>query len=127
MAVMWLDENSGTRYDVCTVANTFIAAMMQPQKYNEETGQYDDDWPSIVVVEGPRDKYTAEEIVELEAFGAEMTARYDEAFRWRMGCNLIIINKYSETEWMRKRQSWEFGSMWSRSLIEALDVFRKDA
>jgi len=123
--IMWLDRDSGTGYGVCSVGNMLAQSMMTPREYNKDTGRYDDDWPSTVAVKGPQDKYTQEELDALNAFGAEMTARYDEVFRYRMGCNLIIIDKYGEDSWMRKRQSWDYGSMFSPTLREALDTFRK--
>lgn len=125
MTVMWLDECSGVGMGICEVATSFMMAMANPKQYNRETGRFDDDWPSVVAVAGSVSDYTDEELAEIERFGERRTARYDEMFRWRMGCNLIIIRKLFDGRWAIKRQTWYNFSI-NETMQEAFDLFDKD-
>lgn len=112
--LMW---STGYGHGICRVANMFAAALARPDADHP-------DWPSIVTVSEPAEKYTDEELQKLVAFSREMTAKYDEIFSWRMGANLIVIDKQDEGRWLRKRQSWYMGPMYSPTLDEAMEVFR---
>lgn len=115
--LMW--NQGGMGYGVCTTGMMAIQNSMRPQSK-------EDDWISIVAVSGPPEKYTDEELEKLVAFSEAQTARYDKIFNYRMGCNLICINKVDSGSWMRKRQSWEYGSMFSETLDDAIAVFTRN-
>lgn len=113
-------NNGGMGHGICSFASSMLWAMNRPKHPRGE-----DDLQSIVAVSGPPDKYTDEELAALVAFSDEQTADYDKMFNWRLGANLICINKFDETSWMRKRLSWEYGPMFSTSLEDALSTFRE--
>lgn len=125
MTVMWLDENSGVGMGICEFATSFVMAMAKPKQYNNDTGRYDDDWPSVVAVRGPESKYTKDELAKLYEFGARRTERYDEMFRWRLGCNLIIVDKFDDGRWAIKRQTWYHFSI-KETMQEVFDLFDKE-
>ncbi len=109
--LMWSSGGSG--YGICGIGAAFLWESQRP-----EPGQ--PDWPSIVTIQGPKEKYTDEELAELVAFSEEKTAEYDKIFRHRMGANLIVMDKLPEGRWWRKRMSWEIGPMISETLPEAI-------
>lgn len=115
--LQWNDGGMG--HGVCAVASSMMWAMNRPK---EPRGA--DDLKSIVAVSGPPKKYTDEELAALVEFSDAQTRKYDEMFSWRLGANLICVNKLSEDAWMRKRLSWEHGPMVSPTLNEALEVFK---
>lgn len=117
--LQWNDGGMG--HGICTVASSMMWAMSRPK---EPRGA--DDLKSVVAVSGPPAKYTDEELAALVEFSDERTAKYDAMFNWRLGANLICINKLSDGAWMRKRLSWESGPMMSPTLREALDVFKEN-
>jgi hypothetical protein len=86
---------------------------------------------SIVIVKGPPNGYSDEELESLVAFSERQTADYDtmwnprDQVRARDGCNAILIGKVFE-KWMRKRLSWYIGPMFSETLAEAMEVFDKN-
>lgn len=114
-------NSGGTGHGVCAVANSFLWSTSRPKH-----PRGDDDLKSIVAVSGPPDKYTDEELQKLVAFSERRTEDYDRRNGRRMGANLIYINKYGENKWLRKRMSWDIGSMFSDSLDEAITVFERD-
>lgn len=114
--LMW--NSGGTGYGICSFANMVMQNMMEPKSPEE-------DWISIVAIQRPSEKYTDKELEKLLTFSKEETEKYDKFFRWRMGCNLIFIGKVEEGIWLRKKQSWRDGPMYSKSLDEALQVMRK--
>ena len=123
--VLW--NSGGYGYGICRMAGMDFFGSMRP-------GPDRPDWPSIVAVSGQREKYTDEEIEKIAAFSKRVTANYDKVFSWRMGANLIILDKQvmelsegTNVSWMRKRQSWEYGAMFSPTLDEALAVFAREA
>jgi hypothetical protein len=75
-------------------------------------------------ISGNPEDYTDKELEKLVAFSKEMTGRYDKFWNQRKGANLICIEKENGI-WMRKRQTWNAGQMWSKTLDEALDIFLK--
>lgn len=113
---MW--NNGGMGLGVTPVATIFMMNTVNPKSK-------DDDWKSVVAVSGPPDKYTDEEIEKLVAFSERRTANYDTMFDFRMGCNAICINKIGDGNWMRKRMTWDIGTMFSESLDEAIAIFEK--
>lgn len=115
--LQWNDGGMG--HGICTVASSMIWAMSRPK---EPRGA--DDLKSVVAVSGPPTKYTDEELATLVQFSDERTAKYDAMFYWRLGANLICINKLDSGCWMRKRLSWESGLMVSPTLQEAIEVFK---
>jgi hypothetical protein len=122
--LMW--NSGGTGYGICSfsIAGAMIWNDMRPKTP-------EDDLKSVVAIMEPKDLYTDEELEKLVAFSKEKTARYDEMYRWRMGCNLIFIGKSERVEkgefyWLRKRQSWNMGPMHSNTLDEALEVMGKN-
>lgn len=115
--LQWNDGGMG--HGICAVASSMMWAMSRPK---EPRGT--DDLKSVVAVSGPPDKYTDEELKTLVEFSDERTAKYDAMFNWRLGANLICVNKLGPDCWMRKRLSWEYGPMVSSTLQEALDVFK---
>jgi len=115
-AIEWLSPDSGTGMGVCAVANAFAWAIANVAP--------EDDLKSVVVVKGPSDKYTDEELAKLLAFSCAYTAYYDEMFTQRMGANLIIFDKREfDSAWLRKRMTWDQGPMYSKTLDEAIAVF----
>jgi hypothetical protein len=118
--LMW--NSGGFGYGICEVAGMMIQEMMVPTKENP-------DWISVVAISGPPTKYTTEELKKLVEFSKKETARYDKLFRWRMGCNLIFINKEDNYKgghiWFRKRQTWQYGPYWSDTLDEAITVMSR--
>lgn len=112
-------NEGGMGFGLCAVASSLRWSLARP---NEPRGA--DDLKSVVAVSGPPSKYTDEELAALVEFSAERTAKYDEMFNWRLGANVICINKLDSGCWMRKRLSWEYGPMSSPTLQEALDVFK---
>jgi len=115
--LMW--NSGGTGMGVCTVANAFVMNSMVPESKQE-------DWKSVVAISGSPEKYSDKELEKLVAFSERRTANYDRMFRYRMGCNLIFIDKVEENRWLRKRLTWDMGLMYSVSLDEAMAVFEKD-
>lgn len=115
--LQWNDGGMG--HGICAVASSMMWAMSRPEHPRGE-----DDLKSIVTVSGPPDKYTDEELAALVEFSDQRTAKYDKIFNYRLGANLICINKLDERAWMRKRLSWEYGPMISPTLQEALDTFK---
>ena len=114
--LQWNDGGMG--HGICTVASSMMWAMGKPK---EPRGA--DDLKSVVAVSGPPNKYTDDELNALVEFSEQRTANYDKMFNWRLGANLICINKISDDCWMRKRLSWEYGPMASPTLQEAIAVF----
>ena len=111
----WLTRDSGSGMGICSVANSFLWGIQRPSETNQ-------DLKSIVAIRGPASKYTDAEIVLLYGFSRQKTAEYDEMFRFRLGANLIIIDKKS-CGWLRKRMTWDMGEMYSKTLADALAVF----
>jgi hypothetical protein len=115
--LMW--NQGGTGFGVCSMANAFMWAMDRP-------GPGKPDLKSVVAICGEPKKYTTEELELLVEFSTKATERYDKMFSERRGCNLILIDKRAEGSWMRKRLTWEMGPMYSPTLQEALEVFKRD-
>ncbi len=110
-----LEWNSGGYgFGVCSVANSMCWVMDSP-------GPEKPDLKSIVAVGSPSSKYTNEELEKLVKFSEEATARYDEMFTYRRGANLILFDKFENGSWLRKRLSWEFGPILSKTLDEAIE------
>ena len=115
----WLTPDSGTGFGICAVGNAMMWAMAKPDEDHP-------DLKSVVAIKGDPDDYTDEELAALHEFSQQRTAKYDQHFRWRLGCNTIIIGKETwgnRTTWLRKRLSWDMGRMWSETLKEAIAVF----
>ena len=111
-----LEWNSGGfGYGVCSFGNQMIWEMDRP-------GPNKPDLKSVVAVCGNPKKYTTEELTKIVEFSKFATARYDELFTIRRGCNLILFDKRDDGHWMRKRLSWTMGPMYSPSLDEALTI-----
>ena len=120
-ALLW--NSGGTGFGICRVAGMDIWASRRPEHPRGE-----DDLPFTVAVMGPKEKYTYSELLKLFRFSWRRTEEYDRMFRWRLGANLIHINKQVSNQgatWMRKRMSWEYGPMWSETLDEAIAVFEQ--
>lgn len=116
--LLWNDGGMG--YGVCAVASSMMWAMSKPK---EPHGA--DDLKSIVAISGPPEKYTDAELATLVAFSDRRTADYDRMFKWRLGANLICIDKMDNGCWFRKRLSWQMGPMASETLDEAIAVFEE--
>lgn len=117
--LQWNDGGMG--FGICTVANSMLWHTSKPKHPRGE-----DDLKSVVGISGPPENYTDEELAKLVEFSEQRTAKYDEMFLWRLGANMILINKLSSGSWMRKRLSWEYGPMVSPTLDEAIAVFESD-
>jgi hypothetical protein len=118
-AIEWLLPESGTGMGICAVANMFMWATADVAPEN--------DLKSVVVVKGPPDKYTDEELAKLLVFSRAYTAYYDEMFTQRIGANLIIFDKRGfDGAWLRKRMTWDMGPMYSKTLDEAIAVFERE-
>ena len=117
--IEWLSPDSGTGLGICAVAALGLWAMTDVAP--------DDDLKSVVVVKGPPEKYTDEELTKLFAFSQAYTTYYDTMFTQRHGANLIIFDKRDwDGAWLRKRMTWNQGPMYSKTLDEALAVFAKN-
>jgi hypothetical protein len=115
-----LEWNSGGYgFGVCALAASLIWGNDHPTKTKP-------DLKGIVAVCGKPGKYTTEELRKIVEFSKLVTARYDELFRYRRGCNLILLDKREDGHWMRKRLSWTEGPMYSATLEEAMKVFTKE-
>ncbi|MBI2046807.1 hypothetical protein HYT26_01430 [Candidatus Pacearchaeota archaeon] len=121
--VLWLKPDSGTGFGLCAFAGQIIWNEQEPKKFNPETGRFDDDWASVVAVIGPKLKYFDWELEKIIPFAEKMTQEYDKHWRYRVGCNLIILEKREDGRWLRKRMSWIEGQMYSKSLDEAIKIF----
>jgi len=127
--IMWLSEDSGIGYGIPSFGNMMMQSMMKPKTPSE-------DWKSVVAVKGPASKYTDDELSSLADFSDRYTADYDSRWRYRMGANLLIFDREHHdypwlesgpvTRWLRKRQSWESGPMYSDTLEEAISRFDAD-
>jgi hypothetical protein len=115
-----LEWNSGGYgYGLCSVAGAMIWEDDRPTKDKP-------DLKSIVAVCGDPAKYTDEELALIVEFSKVVTRRYDEMFKYRRGCNMILLDKRDDGMWLRKRLSWTQGPMYSPTLDEALAVMEKD-
>lgn len=112
---MW---STGSGFGVCAVGNAMMWALDRPTEDKP-------DWPSVVTVSGPSDKYTDAELETIIEFAKQQTAHYDEMFKYRRGANLVVIDKEGEGRWLRKRMSWYMGPMYSPTLSEALEIFKR--
>jgi hypothetical protein len=115
--LMW--NQGGAGFGICSFGNAMIWAMDEP-------GPNKPDLISTVAISGDPKKYTDEELAKLLDFSQKQTARYDAMFNVRRGCNLIVFDKREDGMWLRKRLTWEFGPMYSRTLDEAIAIFTKD-
>lgn len=82
------------------------------------------DFPSIVAITGPAEKYTDTELQTLADVSDALTASYDERWIVRRGANLWIVDKAeynTEHPWMVKRLSWEYGYPFHETLAQMLD------
>lgn len=114
--LMWSEGGAG--YGICSFAGAMLWESQRPSESYP-------DWPSVVAVRGPAEKYSDDELARLVEFSGARTARYDEMFRWRQGANLIVLDKVETGAWLRKRMSWTHGPMYSPTLAEALAVMSK--
>lgn len=83
------------------------------------------DIKSVVIVNGPPEKYTDEELGKIVNFSREKTARYDRIFPCRREANLYILNKTEQGKWLRIQQSWRIGPFFSETLDEAIALLMK--
>lgn len=117
---MW--SSGGTGFGVCSVGASMIWGMQRPSSPEK-------DWPFTVTVHGESKDYTDEELRDLLKFSLERTADYDRMFNVRMGANLIVIGKQTDLDgkayWLRKRMTWSHGPMFSPTLAEAMEVFKR--
>lgn len=116
--LMWNAEDAGFGFGICSVGASMAWAMDAP-------GPNKPDLPSIVLIGGPPDKYTDDELAKLVAFSEQATADYDSRFRYRRGANLLCINKSGDGRWLRKRMTWEIGPMYSITLDHAIAVLAR--
>jgi hypothetical protein len=119
--MVWLTPDSGGGFGCCSFGASFIWGDQMPSKEHP-------DWKSTVFVKGPAEKYSLRELRKLHRFSKKKTVEYDRLFSVRMGANAIVMDKvqhdFSEnTSWLRKRMSWEMGTMYSKTLDEAIAVF----
>lgn len=115
-------NEGGYGFGICSFANSMIWAMDMP---DPERGK--NDLKSVIAVCGDPAKYTDDELVKIVEFSKAATARYDKMFNVRRGCNLILLDKREgDGAWMRKRMSWEYGPMYSKTLDEAIAIFTKE-
>lgn len=109
-----LEWNSGGHgLGLCSFGNAILWRQSRP-------GPGERDLKGIVAVSCPQESYTDEELAKIAEFNKRLTAKYDEMFRVRMGANLILIGKMDNGRWLRKRLTWEIGSMYSDTLDEAI-------
>ena len=79
---------------------------------------------SCVAVCGPASDYTTDELVRLAEFSRVQTQDHIRVCgEVRAGDNLICIGKMSDGSWLRKRLTWEIGSMYAPTLAEAMAAF----
>jgi hypothetical protein len=108
-------NSGGYGHGLCVMAHAMLWATDMP-------GPNKPDLRSIVAVSGPTGKYSTEELCQIAAFAKDVTARYDEMFTVRRGCNLILLDKRDDGRWLRKRLSWTQGPMYSDTLDDAIKV-----
>ncbi len=88
------------------------------------------DFPSVVGLYGPEEKYTNEELAKLVEFADRVTQAYDRLFRFRRGANLYLFDKPDwrrDGFWMRKKLTWTEGPMFSPTLEEAIAFMMRAA
>ena len=111
--LMW--NHGGAGMGVCAVGN-LLAAMGSGRRL-----------PSCVAVSGPAENYTDEELAKLVEFSDAKTRRHIEICGSVLeGDNLTCIGKLHGGRWLSKKQSWDFGRMFSDSLDDAI-AFLADA
>lgn len=111
--LMW--NHGGAGMGVCAVGN-LLAAKGSGRRL-----------PSCVAVSGPAENYTDEELAKLVEFSDAKTRRHIEICGSVLeGDNLTCIGKLHGGRWLSKKQSWEFGRMFSDSLDDAI-AFLADA
>lgn len=110
-------NSGGYGFGICSVANSMMWAMDEP---NAEKP----DLKSTVAICGDPAKYTDEELEKIVAFAKRRDEKYDSMFRYRRGCNMILIGK-EDGRWMRKRLTWTMGPMHSPTLDEAIAVMER--
>lgn len=81
------------------------------------------DIKSVVMVNGPSEKYTDEELEKIIEFSKKQTEYYDKLFRYRRGANLYVLGK-TDGGWLRMQQSWRIGPFFSETLDEAIDFLK---
>lgn len=116
-----LDWNEGgTGFGLCTFGNSMIWRSQRPKHPRGA-----DDLKGIVAVSLPKEKYTDEELLKLVEFNKRITADYDKYCGYRLGANLICIDKTEFGNWLRKKMSWEYGPMFSPTLDEAIKFMER--
>jgi len=115
-------NSGGYGFGVCSVANSMMWAMDEPSADKP-------DLKSTVAICGDPAKYTDEELEKIVAFAKRRDEKYDSIFRYRRGCNMILIGKEEDNapshRWMRKRLTWNMGPMHSPTLEEAIAVMER--
>jgi len=111
-------NSGGYGFGICSVATSMMWAMDEPSADKP-------DLKSTVAICGDPEKYTDEELEKIVAFAKRHDEKYDSMFRYRRGCNMILIGKEENGRWLRKRLSWEYGPMYSPTLDEAIAVMER--
>lgn len=119
-AIMW--NSGGYGYGVCSFANMMAHRLstVEPKSVIAVCAETPDEI----------EKYTDEELRKLAAFSRECTDAYRSYFGTCAGVNYIIFDKLigwrkdQPEVWLRKRASWEVGTMHSLSLDEAIAHMR---
>ena len=115
--IMW--NTGGAGFGICSVGNAFAQMLDEPTSEKR-------DLPSIVGVSGSPAVYTDTELRWLLAFSRHVTAAYDLlGYRYRRGANFVLIGKTEGGSWLRKRQSWTMGPMYSSTMLGAMRFMLK--
>src|SRR5271166_4077017 len=115
--LLWNDGGAG--FGICSFGNAMLWATDEPTPTKP-------DLIATVAISGDPKKYTDEELAKLLDFSQKQTARYDAMFTCRRGCNLIVFDKRNDGMWLRKRLTWTYGPMYSRTLDAAIAIFTKE-
>jgi len=80
------------------------------------------DLKSVVLVSAPADKYADDELAKLVEFSERASAIHDGLRRWRLGANLILLDKLDENCWVARYMSWESFPVSYPTLEAAIDA-----
>ena len=96
--------------------------------FDPEVGQsLPKDPQCILVLGGPSDKYTDEELTLIVEFAQRETEWYDNLFsrQSRRSANFFIFDKEADDRWLRIKASYTQGVFYSPSLEHAIHLFSR--
>ena len=90
----------------------------------ENSEQDNEDFPSIVGIIAPSDKYTDDDLARLSLFAEEVTSDFDKRHKSRSQANLYLFDKIERRhgwiEWKASKSSWTYEARSFRDLKSAI-------